>query len=118
MSTFTPSWRTVPALAALFILAAALPGCGGGYHHHHDEDLGTLEIVNDPASLNDIEAFDIHLVGGWTDHYDLLLTPNDSFAIDLWADDYTVELFWSDATSDIVDVSVLEDFTTTVTGLN
>jgi hypothetical protein len=119
MSTFTLRLRTGLMLATVLMVAALLPGCGCGGHDHHDhDDLGTLEIVNDPASTFDIEGFDIHLVGGGTDHYDLLLTPNDTFSIDLFPDDYTVTLYWSDLTTDTVAVSVLENFTTTVTGLN
>src|SRR5262249_8496593 len=95
MSTILRTLRRVGVAAAVLVGAASLPGCGYGYNHH-DDFPGTLEIVNDPTSANDIESFDIHLVGGWTDHYDLLLAPTDSFSIDLWPDDYTVTLNWSD----------------------
>lgn len=115
MSTIFRRLRTPIALAALLTLALALPGCGGGYGSYYG---GTLEVENDPVSFFDIDAFEVQAGFGPIDHYDVGLTNGDVFAVDLYPDDYSVELFWSDGSSDVFFVSVLDGYTVTVTGLN
>jgi hypothetical protein len=116
MSTNVRTLRTAVALAALLCLVVALPGCGSGYGGL--DYAGTLAVENDPFSFFVIEAFDVQAGLGPVEHYDVDLFPGEGFGLDLYPDDYDVELFWSDGSSDFFSVTVFDGLTTTITGIN
>jgi hypothetical protein len=115
MSTNSPTLRSTLALAAALAVALLLPGCGGGYGVG---PAGTLAVENDPGSFFDIDAFEIQAGIGPVEHYDVGLGAGDGFSLAVYPDDYDVQLFWSDGSSDLFFVTVFDDSTTTVTGVN
>ena len=104
------------AAAALVLFALCAFACGGG---GGGGPRGTLEVRNDPASINRIDAVEVTPPFGPVEHFDTFLAPGESFFVDLFPDSYDVELFWSDSTTHLVTgVDIFEGTTTTVTGFN
>lgn len=108
-----PTWMrrlAAPALA----LAVALPvaGCGGG--GHYEVYGGTLEVVNNPASFEVIEAVEISQPFGPIESYVVNLLPGETFEIDLFPDFYDVDIFWSDGFAEGVTVDIQDGLLTSV----
>lgn len=108
MTPTTACARKVGVLAALTLVFVAATGCGGsGYY---DEVLGgTLEVVNDPLSVESIERIEISVPFGPIEAYDVLLLPGDGWQIDLFPDSYDVDVYWSDLTVDHLVIDVYDD---------
>ena len=104
------------AFAALVLVGLFAAGCGGG---GGGGPRGTLEVRNDPASFNGINAVEVTPPFGPVEHFDTFLAPGTSFFVDLFPDSYDVELFWSDSTTHMFPgVGVFDGSTTVVTGTN
>ena len=104
----------VPATLVLAAFPAA--GCGGG---GYGGPAGTLEVRNDFASVEGIDAVEVSTPFGPVDHFDVFLAPGEGTFIDLVPDVYDVDLLWSDASVDTVfAVDIFDGETTLVTGSN
>ena len=112
------AWKAATALLVALCLVVPLAACGHSHHHHHN--LGTLEVANDPSGVATIVRIDVDEVGG-PDSFTfdpLAVDPGQSFLVDLFPDDYDVTIFWDDTTFETHTVSILDDFTTTLTVVN
>ena len=114
---FRFAWKFATAVAAALLLVVPMAACGHSHHRHLE---GTLEVANDPSGIETITRIDVDEVGGPDSFtFDLLdVDPGESFLVDLFPDDYDVTIFWTDASFETHTVSILDDFTTTLTVVN
>jgi hypothetical protein len=96
------------------LLLVSMGSCGGDAI----VAVGNLQIANDPGSLFTING--VEIAGPPNIAAPLFLVPGDTTTfVDLPVGFYDVEIFWTDATSDVfLDVLINEGLTASVVGLN
>ena len=99
------------------LLAVGLSGCGDYY----DDDYygGTLEVRNDPTSVESIEYVNAWVDGGPIESFAMFLMPGEVDYIDFYPDTYTIQLEWSDPLVETFPfVDIFDHATTLLVGIN
>jgi hypothetical protein len=107
-------------ILVLFAAAFAVAGCGCcDDDDYYDDGVygGTLEVLNSAFSVEGIDSLDLYVPGGPIETYDVFLLPGENVFIDLYPDDYEVDLFWSAGPMEpFWPVSIWDNEITTIVG--
>lgn len=102
--------RRVAIVGLLGVLLVGAGGCGCCDDDHDDYYGGELQVINDPQSSYGLETVGISLPGGPIELFDVFLLPGEDAFIELYPDDYDVDLWWDDLYQETVyGVSIWDD---------
>jgi hypothetical protein len=109
--------RLAALLALLGVVLVGTSACGCCDDDGDDYYGGTLQVVNDPQSDFGIETVGVSVPGGPVELFDVFLAPGEDAFIDVYPDDYDVDLWWSDLYQEtIFGVSIWDDEVTQLIG--
>ena len=106
------------ALALVFGIALLGLAACGCCDDDDDDDFegGSLQVVNDPLSSYVIDSVGVSSFGGPVELFPVLLLPGEDDFIDLFPDNYDVDVYWDDPlfTVDYFNVDIWDDEVTTI----